>query len=385
MSLLSEQQIAVPKPEPEKRDTAHVIADVKAFIKRFVFVQDENIYELLALWVVATHLYQEFEFAPYLFIHSPEKQSGKSRLLEVLHLLVANSSGILSSPTEAVLFRTAHGHTQLLDEADGWQNLANIRSVLNSGFQRNGIVTRMEKDANGSQKPVDFPVFAPRAIAGIGAKILGGTLSDRVYAIELVRQLPSERREKLRSARVAPEASALKSKIQDWVKTNRENVRKRYSEHQDFAYLSGFRDRTEDISEPLAVLLELMYGDDKVELDRARSSFRAAVAATRFEEDDSREEHTILSTLLTHMGQNEVLKVQPSQVVEWCTDVSDLNEYRVGDILRRYGFESKSVRIDGQARKAYVIDGHRLEELVKKFVQNRTAQNGNAEAVRVQY
>jgi hypothetical protein len=189
----------------------------------------------------------------------------------------------------------------------------------------------------------------------------------------------------LRSARVAPEASALKSKIQDWVKTNRENVRKRYSEHQDFAYLSGFRDRTEDISEPLAVLLELMYGDDKVELDRARSSFRAAVAATRFEEDDSREEHTILSTLLTHMGQNEVLKVQPSQVVEWCTDVSDLNEYRVGDILRRYGFESKSVRIDGQARKAYVIDGHRLEELVKKFVQNRTAQNGNAEAVRVQY
>lgn len=361
---------------------AELVRQVKEFIKRFVFIKDEGIYDLLALWVILTYVYIEFEYVPYLFVHSPEKQSGKTRLLEVLHLLVANSSGILGSPTEAVLFRTAHGRTLLLDEADGWQNLSQLRSVLNSGFQRNGKVSRMEKDATGTFKSVDFPVFGPKAIAGIGSKILGGTLSDRVYSIELVRQTSSEQREKLRASRIAPEAAELRTKIQKWVDENPQTIRELYSKQKDFSYLSGFRDRTEDISEPLAVILEVTYKDSG-ELEKAQESFRSAVAATRFETDDETKlEHTVLVVIWTRMGKSQELKAQPRDIAAWCND-AELDEYRVGQILRKYGFESKSMRMEGQPRRAYIIPRRRLEELMSRFVKPEDTQSG-IEAVRVE-
>jgi Protein of unknown function (DUF3631) len=372
--MSQQKELPIIDLEPLTSERINLLSEVKTFIKRFVFIQDENIYELLALWVVGTYLYQEFEYVPYLFIHSPEKQSGKTRLLEVLNLLVSNSSGILGSPTEAVLFRTAQGRTLLLDEADGWLNLSSLRSVLNAGFQRNGKVGRMEKDTNGNYKSVDFSVFGPKAIAGIGSKILGGTLSDRVYAIELVRQTSSERRERLRGARIAPQATALKARIQKWADANRSKIRERYLKEEDFPFLSGFCDRTEDISEPLAVILEVAYSDESEELGWAQVRFRSAVAATRFEEDNhGGDDHIVLTTLSMHMGEDEELRIQPSQLAEWCKNDLQLDEYQAGEILRKYGFDNKSVRIGGQPRKGYVIGRDRLAELMKRFVHNPTS------------
>ena len=96
-----------------------IVDEVAAFVKRFVFLQHECMYRLVALWIIHTHLHDIFQYTPYLFIHSPVKECGKTRLLETLHLLVLNSTGINCSPTPAVVSRTAKGNTQLLDEGDG--------------------------------------------------------------------------------------------------------------------------------------------------------------------------------------------------------------------------------------------------------------------------
>ena len=83
-------------------DTSHQVAleptiidHVAQFVERFVFIRDKALYLLIALWVLATYLHEKFEYTGYLFAHSPEPQSGKSRLLEVLDLLVSKSSGVL--------------------------------------------------------------------------------------------------------------------------------------------------------------------------------------------------------------------------------------------------------------------------------------------------
>lgn len=122
-----------------------IIEKVEQFVRRFVFFKDDSLYRLVALWIVATHLHSAFEYTGYLFAYSARPQSGKSRLLEVLDLLVLNSSGILISPTEAVLFHTASGGTQLLDEVDSWSERDTLRSVLNAGFRRGNTVPRMSK------------------------------------------------------------------------------------------------------------------------------------------------------------------------------------------------------------------------------------------------
>src|SRR5262249_23757987 len=157
-----------------------------------------------------TYCYKEFEYTGYIFAHSTDPGSGKSRLLEILDLVVANSSGLLHQPTDAVLFRTADGKTQLLDEVDSWVNGERLRGILNAGFRSGGIVERNEEN-NGKWTPIRFPVYAPRAMAGIGLTILHGTTRDRTFIIEMVKQTRAERRERLRSRSVRPEAEQLRT------------------------------------------------------------------------------------------------------------------------------------------------------------------------------
>ena len=200
-----------------------LVEEVSRFIERFVFLKAKSVYRLIAMWTIATHMYSDFEYTSYLFAFSPEPQSGKSRLLEVLDVLVANSSGILVSPTEAVLFRTSEGHTQLIDEVDGWTNREFLRSVLNAGFHRGTRVKRAE-EGTGGFKIASYPVFAPRALAGIGSKILDATTRDRTLMVEMLRQLPDERRAKFRARTVGPEAERLKTEIAKWVAYRRDQI-----------------------------------------------------------------------------------------------------------------------------------------------------------------
>src|SRR5436305_13802471 len=91
------------------------IPELETFFKRFILLPDESLYLLLALWTIGTHLHERFDFFGYLFIHSPERQSGKSRLLELLYQVAAKPTDIQISPSPAVLFRLAAGNTHLLD------------------------------------------------------------------------------------------------------------------------------------------------------------------------------------------------------------------------------------------------------------------------------
>jgi len=55
-----------------------IVDEVAAFVKRFVFLQHECMYRLVALWIIHTHLHDIFQYTPYLFIHSPVKECGKA-------------------------------------------------------------------------------------------------------------------------------------------------------------------------------------------------------------------------------------------------------------------------------------------------------------------
>ena len=214
-----------PTPLPQPAPLQPTIVDrLASCVERFVFLKNRQLYRLLAVWVVATYLVQHFEHRGYLFAHSPEPQSGKSRLLEVLELAVFCPSGILISVTEAVLFRTAKGKTQLLDEVDGWTNRDQLRSVLNAGSRNGGAVMRMEKDGQGRYNRVaKFHVYAPRALAGIGTDILNETTRDRTFMIQMVRQTRGERRERF-TRKIRHEAQALKAEIELWVKEHGDEV-----------------------------------------------------------------------------------------------------------------------------------------------------------------
>lgn len=363
-------------PEPAPRET--VVDQVARFIERFVFLKTKSLYRLLALWTISTHMQAEFEFTGYIFAYSPEPQSGKSRLLEILESLVAHPSGILISPSEAVLFRTAHGHTQLLDEVDGWTNREFLRSVLNAGFRRGATVKRIEDGSSGYEVG-SFEVFAPRALAGIGSKILDGTTRDRTFQFEMVRQMRDERREKFRSRTAGPEAKLIATEIAKWVDENGHRVAQVY-ERGDFPYLQEFRDRTIDVTEPLAAVLEVAYkGPD---LEQARIDLLEAIALTRKDQASLPDDHRILETLAKLAEAEDPLVGNATELAAQCGQ--ELGEHPesldVSATLRRYGFETKSIRKGGEPKHRYSLPLSALDELLKRYGGAAQASDSGAQA-----
>ena len=94
----------------------------------------------MTLWAAHTHLVESFESTPRLALLSPEKQCGKTRVLELLALLGAGAE-TLSDASAAYLFRRigAGAVTVLLDEADAiWKRGKSddtaeaLRSIVNA-------------------------------------------------------------------------------------------------------------------------------------------------------------------------------------------------------------------------------------------------------------
>ena len=68
-------------------DLAAVLDQIVEFVRRFVVLSDVQA-DAIALWVAHTHAVDAADATPYIAITSAEKRSGKTRLLEVLELLV---------------------------------------------------------------------------------------------------------------------------------------------------------------------------------------------------------------------------------------------------------------------------------------------------------
>ena len=80
-----------------------LLDELVAYVRRYVVLKDSQA-ETVALWIMHTHAIDAADVTPYLAILSAEKRSGKSRLLEVLSLLVARP---LPPPTSRTRRSTA--------------------------------------------------------------------------------------------------------------------------------------------------------------------------------------------------------------------------------------------------------------------------------------
>ncbi|MDA2935490.1 hypothetical protein MYX82_14310 [Acidobacteria bacterium AH-259-D05] len=337
------------------------------FLERFVFFKDKSLYLLIALWVIATYKTQLFEYTGYLFAYSPETECGKSRLLEVLDQLVFNSSEILISPSTALLFRTAHGTTQILDEIDSWPNHDDLRGVLNAGFKKGAVVKRLHRDEKGEYQEVKFPVYAPRALAGIGLRILSDTTRDRTFALEMLRQTKEEKREKFRLRKLRDQMNDLREEIELFSIVEEDKVVELYDNDQGFPYLEKFRDRTIDIAEPLAAILEATY-EGHPELEKVRENFLEAIAITRDDQQEELKDHRIIRHLMDQAEEEGELIGNATELAEKCSSLPEKpSQFEVSTVLRKYGFTTKSQRKDGVPKYRYVLSYEELREIIERY------------------
>lgn len=344
-----------------------VVDRVAAFVRRFVFLREPELYTLIALWIVGTHVHDVFDYYGYLFIHSPDRECGKTRLLDVMDRLVFRSSGVLISPTEATLFRTASGHTQFLDEVDSWSGREYATSILNAGFQRGRSVPRMEPNGSGGYTQRYFDAYGPRALAGIGADILSDVVKSRTFAFQMQRRTRQERVEKFRLRTSGTEMNGLAREIATWAAEHREHIRLRYDEPH-FPYLSGFSDRTEDVAEPLAVIFEEVYQDDSGR-DEVLAEFLVAVRLTRNERGvDPRFRETVMLLLQAAREAGGTLIGNATELTAICGKQADATFHiRVSGILSDHGIKPRSIRLGGEPRKRYEVTYEQLDDIYRRY------------------
>jgi hypothetical protein len=236
---------------------AEILESAMKLIRRFVSVTDAQA-RAGALWVAHTHAFDAADCTPYLAINSAEKQSGKTRLLEVLRLLVSRP-WFTGRVTAAVLTRkidAAHP-TLLLDESDaafaGEKEYAEaLRGILNTGYRRLGVASCcVGKGAEMGYK--DFSTFCPKAIAGIGK--LPDTVADRSIPIRLKRARRGEV-ERFREREAQREASEIAAKLGAWCAVNLEKLRQTQPDIP-----ANLSDRQADCCEPLLAVADLAGGD----------------------------------------------------------------------------------------------------------------------------
>ncbi len=234
-------------------DPAQLLDSIKAFIRKYVVLTNQQAIAV-ALWVAHTHAFEAAECTPYLHAGSAEKRCGKTRLLEVLELLVA-APWFTGRTSAAVLPRKIDRDrpTLLLDESDaafgGERDYAEaLRGILNAGYRRGGRTTLCVA-AGKNFEARDFATFCPKAIAGIGK--LPDTIADRSIRIEMRRRKSDERVHRFRHHDANAEAEPIRVGLLAWAPLAMTSL-----EGERPAVPPTLGDRAADVWEPLLAIAD---------------------------------------------------------------------------------------------------------------------------------
>ncbi len=269
--------------------------------------------------------------------------------------LLAARPWLTGRVSAAVLVRkTANEQPSLLlDESDaafkGDKEYAEaLRGILNAGFRRGGVTSVcVGQGANLSYR--DFPVFSPKAIAGIGK--LPDTIADRAVPIELRRRRRGENVERFRQRKVEPDAVPLHSAAAAWSEANLTALADAEPELDD---------RAQDIVEPLLAIAEAVGGEWP---DRAR---RAAVALLTGEHRDDAESLGVrlLRDIRSTFDAEGADRLTTGKLLEQLLKHDDapwrylnggsLDANRLARMLKPYGIAPKQFKESGGKARGYL-------------------------------
>ncbi len=333
---------------------AELLDTVHTFFKRFVAFPSPACIDTVTLWAAHAHMVEHFHTTPRLAMLSPEPESGKTRVLEILDLLTPRPM-LVFSPSVAAIFRKLAQEqiTLLFDEVDTIftkrgkddQN-EDLRALLNAGYRRGASIPRCVGPRHDVE---EFAVFAAVALAGIGD--LPDTIMTRSIVIKMRRRAAREVIEQNRVRLHEQEGHALRDQLADWA----ESVGSAAGEA--FPLLPEvITDRKAEAWKPLIAIADAAGGTWS---KRARVASVADVAATR--ERVPTLGIRLLSDIREAFKEKNILAT--SDLLEI---LNSMDEAPWGDLrgkpldsrglamrLKKYGVVPKTVRIGTATPKGY--------------------------------
>ena len=262
-------------------DGAELLADVHAFLGRFVAYPSAHAHVAHTLWIAHAHAMEAWDSTPRIAFLSPEPGSGKTRALEVSEILVPNPVEAVNV-TPAYLFRKVGAEegppTILYDEIDTVfgpkaKDNEEIRGLLNAGHRRGAVAGRCVVRGKIVETE-EIPAYCAVALAGLGW--LPDTLMSRSIVIRMRRRAPTETIEPYRRRDEIDEGHELRGRLAGWAAAKAKIL---YAARP--AMPVGIEDRNADVWEALFAIADAAGGDWP---KKAREAAVALIAAGREEE-----------------------------------------------------------------------------------------------------
>ncbi|MBU6509349.1 MAG: DUF3631 domain-containing protein [Gammaproteobacteria bacterium] len=345
------------EPGTRAESGAEILAAAHAFIGRFVAYPSEHAHVAHTLWIVHTHLMNEWETTPRLAFLSPEPASGKSRALEATAALVPRPVHAVNV-TPAYLFRKVGGAdglpTVLHDEIDTVfgpraKESEEIRGLLNAGHRKGAVAGRCV--VRGKQVfTEEIPAYCAVALAGLGG--LPDTILSRSVVIRMRRRAPGERIEPYRARIHEPQGRAIGERLAAWC------VRVAPAIELPGTMPSQIQDRDADVWESLIAVADAAGGDWP---ERARN---AAVSLVLESKQSTPSLGILLLTDLRQVFDETGTDALPTERI--LTALHALEDSPWADLrgkpldarglsyrLRQYGIGPKQVRVGESSLKGY--------------------------------
>lgn len=326
-----------------------ILDDVNNAIRRYCILPADEGYDAVTLWVAASHAQPAWETATRLVIKAPEKQCGKSRLLDMVDAMSFRPVMAASMSPAALIASIDEDEppTILMDEVDtiftGAGSNESLRGLINAGHQRGRPYVRVR---NGHR--VEQPTYAMAALAGIGD--MPATIEDRAVVINMRRRGPGEQVSPYRRKRDEVPLRAVGFHLSAWVRDGIEFL----TEHDP---VNPLEDRAADNWEPLLSIADMAGGDWPERARNAAIALDKAAAETR---TASRSEKLLadLRTIFTTMrlvgerritSEDLVNSLRKADPDNW----QDMDAPLLARMLKPYGVKSKVMRFGDKTPHGY--------------------------------
>ena len=338
---------------------AEIVATLESTFLKYLAL-DAGLALVLALWTLATHVFDCFDAFPYLAINSPTKRCGKTRSGEIIEVLACEPL-LTTGASPAAIFRKVQAQelkqrtvTLIMDESETLRAKSErselLLSILNSGYRRGQSVLRCEGEKH---EPKAFKTFCPKVVILIGT--LPDTLADRCIPITMRRRRAGEHVERFFYARARHEAADTLGKIETWAKAARSDVEQ--SLLRDLEFLE---DREAELWLPLFAVCQVAARERIEELQRV---------AIRISKSKQAEEPADMGVLLIKDIREVFLRCGESRLATsrllveltineespwngW-SNGKGLSARDLARLVRPFGIESRNLRTEGQILKGY--------------------------------
>src|ERR1700730_4129550 len=185
-NLIKHHALLLPSMPLEYGDTAELLTEIEAYIRRYVSLSDQAL-GISAAYVLLTWVYDAFNELPYLRFHG-DYGTGKTRALLVIGSLCYKAFFASGASTVSPIVHTLDTFkgTLIFDEADFrfTDEKAELVKILNNGNAKGFPVLRTQVTPTKEFDPRAFVIFGPK-IVGMRRSYDDRALESRFLTIEM--------------------------------------------------------------------------------------------------------------------------------------------------------------------------------------------------------